>query len=143
MLAGTCALPYALGKELADIHAADCSSARYEPAVRARAARFELEVGRRLKSLGASFYTEDDVRAAGGRLTPDFLIRGALRINGRVVRWLDAKSYPLFDCPLTNKNIARQVAKYTAAFGPGALVFSKGVACGKGFPLDPLILSLP
>ena len=56
------------------------------------------------------------------------------------VRWIDAKNYVYYGSALTARSLARQAARYTAAFGPGAMVFSGGRACGSTFPGAPLLL---
>ena len=46
--------------------------------------------------------------------------------------WLDAKNFPLYGSRLVASSLARQAEKYTARFGPGAMVFSGGLMCGAG-----------
>lgn len=133
-------LPAALREELPRIQAADLGSAAQGARTKARSEAFEASVGDYLRARGVGFATEEDLRArraaaegtgaAGAALTPDFLLDSPTTIAGRPVAWLDAKNYPAVDSPLTAKSIARQVARYTAAFGPGALVFNGGVMCG-------------
>lgn len=128
-------LPAALRAELPRILEADFGSAEQGARTKARSEAFEAGVGAFLRAKGVGFATEDDLRARraageGPSLTPDFLLSAPITIAGRPVHWIDAKNYPAVDSPLTAKSIASQVARYTAAFGPGALVFNGGVMCG-------------
>lgn len=117
----------------------DEGSALHQHAVRAQAAGFEEVVGAALARLGAPHETEAEARAAGRRSTPDFLLSEPTEICGRRVVWLDAKNYLYYGNRLTLPGLKKQVRKYTAEFGPGALVFAGGVACGSP-PLGALVL---
>lgn len=134
-------LPPALAREAPAIHAADEGSRQNAERVRAEAQAYEDAVGAHLRARGLDFETEEDLRARGVPLTPDFLFRAPVLIDGRPVRWLDAKNYGAFDSPLTLKGLKKQAAKYTARFGPGAMVFGGGVMCGsKTARLGALVL---
>ena len=129
-------LPPRLAAEAPAIAAADIGSRQNAEAVRAEAQAYEDAVGAHLRALGLDFDTEADIRArptAAGDppLTPDFLIRGPpAMINGRRVHWLDAKNYPALDSPLVMRSLRKQVKKYTARLGEGALIFNGGTTCG-------------
>jgi hypothetical protein len=129
-------LPTEFRTEARGIFEADLGSRLNTELIFAEAQAFEGAVGRRLKTLGLSFMTESDLRnkhtqTGAPLLTPDFLLDPArvVRINGVLVRWLDAKNYPALDSPLVVASLEKQAAKYTAAFGPGAFVFNGGVLC--------------
>jgi hypothetical protein len=138
LVADPSSLPEKLRAELPAILEADRSSRVHGPRIRARSQAFEDAVGAHLQSLGVAYRTEEALRRehaeagpeAPPLLTPDFLLEAPAVIEGREVHWLDAKNYPAVDDPVTARSTARQVDKYTAAFGPGALVFSGGVMCG-------------
>lgn len=136
MVASPAKLPPRMAAEAAAIFEADLGSRPNADRIRAAAQEYEDAVGRHLRRLGLDFKTEAALRAEGETaLTPDFLlVRPAVfRVPGRPgapVHWLDAKNYPAFDSRLTSASLERQAAKYTAAFGPGAMVFNGGVMCG-------------
>ena len=118
---------------------ADAGSALHQRKTRERADGYETVVGEDLARLGAPHQTEEDLRAAGAPITPDFLLSGPIEICGRRVSWLDAKNYLYYGNRLTLPGLKKQAQKYTAAFGPGAMVFAGGVAC-KAPPLGALLL---
>jgi hypothetical protein len=60
-------------------------------------------------------------------LTPDFLIFDDLEINGKKVRWIDAKSYyGAITAGFHVKKTCKQMKRYIQHWGPGAIVFLKG-----------------
>uniref|UniRef100_A0A7S4K148 CDAN1-interacting nuclease 1 n=1 Tax=Odontella aurita TaxID=265563 RepID=A0A7S4K148_9STRA len=77
-----------------------------------------------------NYLAEDDMRAVGSRITPDCLLLDDCVINGREVRWIDAKNY--YGSGLRESNgmmnkMKKQIAKYEAEFGgSGAIVFKHG-----------------
>jgi hypothetical protein len=139
-------LPPRLAREAPAIYAADEGSRPNADRVRAEAQAYEDAVGARLRARGLAFETEDDLRARAAPagqplLTPDFLFREPVAIDGRRVAWLDAKNYGVFDSPLVMASLRKQAAKYAARFGPGAFVFSGGVMCdSKTARLGALVL---
>ena len=138
--------------DFAAVYEADLSSRVHQMRVQAAAAAFEDAVAARLTELGAGAYQrEDEIRAAAiaagttAPLTPDFLFKEPILLNGQLIYWLDAKNYYWYGSPLTARSVARQAEKYTHAFGPGAFVFRYGadpaapVGAGAG-AIPPLIL---
>jgi len=114
----------------------------------ADACAFERNLEALLRARGVAFRTQgdlvsaqhanhgarddDDVDNGGGaalsKLTPDILVDGALRVNGREVRWMDAKnSFGGTSRTLARKTLA-QARKYVDEFGPGAVVYALGLA---------------
>lgn len=121
--------------------AADLGSRGHNERVRKASLAFEAAVARQLRAGGHAFLTEAEARAAAaaaGRpppaLTPDFLLSPPARApGGEAVHWVDAKNFPHYAAggPGSQK-ITEQAAKYCAAFGPGAFVFSGGLLCAGG-----------
>jgi len=137
MVADPTQLPPDLAAEAEAIFAADLGSRVNADVIREESQAFENTLGKHLRSIGIKFKTEDEIRdeyatgvRTGPMLTPDYLITKPVRINGRPVRWIDAKNYPLFNSQLVAKGLVKQATKYTRAFGPGAMVFSGGLMCG-------------
>jgi hypothetical protein len=79
-----------------------------------------------------NYITEDSMREAGARTTPDCLLLDDCIINGHRVRWIDSKSY--FASGLKEswhyvRQLKRQIAKYEREFGEsGAVIFKHGVS---------------
>jgi hypothetical protein len=136
-------LPAALRAELPQIQATDLGSRAQGLRTKSRSMAFEADVGAYLRAQGVGFATEEDLRREHDEhpdrplLTPDFLLSAPVDCAGRRIHWLDAKNYPAVDAPLVATSTARQVARYTAAFGPGALVFNGGVMCGTALEAAP------
>jgi hypothetical protein len=141
-------LPPKLAAEARAIFKADIGSRLNANRIRAEAQAYEDAVGAHLRVRGLVFETEKDLRkkASPGLplLTPDFLFREPVEINGQRVRWLDAKNYVMYGSKLVAANLAKQAAKYTARLGPGAMVFSGGLMCEARVPKSegtpPLLL---
>ncbi|MFA6165805.1 MAG: TPD domain-containing protein [Gemmatimonadaceae bacterium] len=135
MLAAPETLPKEFAAEAPAIFEADLGSRLNNDRVRARSDTFERVIEDKLRGTGAKFKTEGDLRAEGSALTPDFLFGDEpVRINGRVVHWLDAKDYSMYGGRLVAASLRKQAEKYTKAFGPGAMVFRGGVACSCAVP---------
>lgn len=143
MVANPETLPPRLAAEAAAVFESDLGSRLNADRIKAKSQAYEDAVGAYLKGRGLEFKTENDLRAeheAATRaqqepaplLTPDFLFTRPVAIGGRRVVWLDAKDYPLYGGKLVASSLARQAEKYTARFGPGAMVFSGGLMCGAG-----------
>ena len=135
-LADPTQMPARLAREAEAASEADLGSRLNSMRARDRSQAYEDALGRHLRGLGLQFQTEDDLRrahaASGGQgplLTPDYLLSEPAHINGRAVHWIDAKDYPMYGGRLMARGLAKQAAKYTDAFGPGAMVFSGGVMC--------------
>ena len=121
----------------AEVAAADLSSRASCETIRAEADSFERAIEKFLRDSGVAFKTENDLRddphASG--FTPDFLLDPPALVSTpdgepRPVHWIDAKNFPAFGSRLVEKKLAATADKYHRAFGPGAMVFSGGVACG-------------
>ena len=80
-----------------------------------------------LDQLGVSYLTEEQLRAAGMRITPDCLLLDDCTLNGQRVRWIDAKAF--YGCGLKQnyhfaKKLKKQIAKYEQEYGEsGAVIF--------------------
>ncbi len=137
-----------VAREAPAVFEADLGSRLNADRIRAKSAAYEDAVGAHLRARGLGFKTENDLRAehAARRdttplMTPDFLFTQPVTIDGRRVAWLDAKDFMAYDGKLVAKSLARQAAKYTARFGPGAFVFSGGLMCdSKTARLGALVL---
>jgi hypothetical protein len=133
MIADSAQMPPRLAREAPAVFEADLGSRLNAIRARARSQAYEDALGRHLRRLGLRFQTEDDLRRAhrtsGPLLTPDYLLDEPVLIDGSPVHWIDAKDYPMYGSRLVARSLASQAAKYTAAFGPGAMVFSGGVMC--------------
>lgn len=125
--------------EALDAALADAGSALHQRKTRARADGYEAVVGAELDRLGLPHWTEEDLRLDGEVLTPDFLLKEPAELRGRSVAWVDAKNYAYYGNRLTLPGLKKQARKYTAAFGPGAMVFAGGHACAAP-PLGALVL---
>jgi hypothetical protein len=91
----------------------------------------QLEVWLRKVAPGAPYRTEQQLKQAGSRFTPDFLFPGGVRINGSLVHWLDCKTYYGSSLLAQTKSVPvgklkDQAARYFESFGPGAFVFLNG-----------------
>ena len=106
------------------------------------ASAFENVLCEYFESRGVSLYREAELKAKQRRafgapvLTPDLLLRSAVTINGAPVAWVDAKntygsSYSIVDD-------RKQLRRYTAEWGPGAVVYAAGF-CG-GVDVDDILL---
>ncbi|KAA0164379.1 hypothetical protein FNF27_07795 [Cafeteria roenbergensis] len=80
--------------------------------------------------------SEDEHReacAASGmapQSTPDMLFRGTLTVLGRPVNWIECKHgwvVPGVTASGLERQLAGQLSRYTSAFGPGLVVWGKGV----------------
>jgi hypothetical protein len=137
MVAAPATLPGRLALEAPEVFEADLSSRLHADRAKVKSEEYEDAVETFLRVRGAQFKTEVDLRREGPplgqpgapHLTPDFLFTSPVNIGGTLIHWLDAKNYPMYGSRLTAKSIARQAVKYTAAFGPGAMVFSGGLMC--------------
>jgi len=136
MIADPAQMPARLAREAPAIFEADLGSRLNADRIRARSQAYEDALGAHLRRLGLRFQTEDDLRRAheasgrqGPLLTPDYLLSEPVRVCGKTVHWIDAKDYPMYGSRLVARSLASQAAKYTAAFGPGAMVFSGGLMC--------------
>lgn len=104
----------------------------YEPPIRReKADDWESQVYEFLNKLNIKYLSEKDFLQAGCPITPDCLILDDLYINGKLVRWIEVKSFYLSGSKDCNKLFAsklkKQVQKYEDGFGePGAVLFKHG-----------------
>jgi hypothetical protein len=77
-----------------------------------------------------NYITEDALREAGMRITPDCLLLDDCVINGQRVRWIDAKSFYASGLKQNwhfAKALKRQIMKYESEFGEnGAVIYKHG-----------------
>eukprot|EP00026_Physarum_polycephalum_P003719 Phypoly_transcript_03733.p1 GENE.Phypoly_transcript_03733~~Phypoly_transcript_03733.p1 ORF type:complete len:395 (+),score=78.77 Phypoly_transcript_03733:1111-2295(+) len=107
-----------------------------------KASEFEKKVEEKLLELGVQFVTEEDIRTKMGGIfaTPDFVIEGGVKIAGKTVYWIDAKSYFGSDMDNVRIPLINQSSKYNDIFGPGAVVFALGYTQSLAAALDNVIL---
>ena len=119
-----------LAGDFTQLAEADLSSRANSVRAQDQAMRFEERVSEILTAAvgRAAYQRENDRRgdSAESSLTPDFLFKTPVMINGHLIKWLDAKNYYWYGSPLTARSVHRQAEKYTRAFGPGAFVFRHG-----------------
>lgn len=58
--------------------------------------------------------------------TPDFLILNNLIINGKEIKWIDAKNFYGVNSQFMKQKIKHQTKKYLKKWGPGAIIFNLG-----------------
>jgi len=112
------------------------------------ATRFEVICHSYLQDRSIHVMTQDDLTQAGLASTPDFYFPRGVSINGQLVHWLDCKTFygssTLAGRCFVYKKVSRQISRYTAAFGRGAVLFLCGFSSDlrhqKGFE-DVLLLN--
>ena len=93
---------------------------------------FEVLLSTFFEAQGALLYREEELMSkqqpayGGPVLTPDILFRNKVVINGQPVAWVDAKDFYGSALAIAGGKHAAQIEKYTAEWGPGALVFHSG-----------------
>lgn len=95
--------------------------------MRKRSEEAELKLYNVMQKLNIDFVTEEELKREGSQFTPDVIFRKETYINDQRVYWIDIKDYMLYDSELNMESLRKQVAKYTMAFGQGALIFTGGV----------------
>ena len=86
-------------------------------------------------SLGVRFRRQEELLAeqkvSEGRaiITPDLLMLDDVRINGVPCAWIDAKHFFGADLKFPRKKTQKQVDRYVAEYGQGAIVYRHGF-CG-------------
>lgn len=71
--------------------------------------------------------TEEQIKKYGKPVnTPDFLLLDDVVINGKPVKWIDAKNFYGSTYPVMKKKIDKQVQKYISKWGCGAIIFNRG-----------------
>lgn len=92
---------------------------------------FERKLEKYLKSKNIKFKTQEQlvkeqIEKYGQPInTPDFLILSELKINGKEIKWIDAKNFYGANTFLIRKS-KKQFKKYIDKWGYGAVVFSYG-----------------
>jgi hypothetical protein len=87
------------------------------------------------ESLGVRFRRQEELLAeqkvSEGRaiITPDLLMLDDVRINGVPCAWIDAKHFFGADLKFPRKKTQKQVDRYVAEYGQGAIVYRHGF-CG-------------
>jgi len=87
-------------------------------------------------SIGVRYRTQDDLMAeqkkSEGRavITPDLLMIDDVRINGVPCAWIDAKHFFGADLKFPRKKTQKQVDRYVAEYGHGAIVYRHGFCDG-------------
>jgi hypothetical protein len=87
-------------------------------------------------SIGVRYRTQDDLmieqKKAEGRavITPDLLMIDDVRINGVPCAWIDAKHFFGADLKFPRKKTQKQVDRYVAEYGHGAIVYRHGFCDG-------------
>jgi hypothetical protein len=97
-----------------------------------KANEFEHQIENKLKQYKIIYKTQEDltkeqIKEVGHAYnTPDFLILSDLKINGKIIKWIDAKNFYGSNIKFDIKKINKQVKKYIDAYGPGCVIFSLG-----------------
>tara|TARA_Y100001960_G_scaffold204437_1_gene213558 strand:- start:3676 stop:4764 length:1089 start_codon:yes stop_codon:yes gene_type:complete len=87
-------------------------------------------------SLGIRFRKQEDLlneqKRSEGRaiITPDLLLLDDVRINGIPCAWIDAKHFFGADLKFPRKKTQKQVDRYVAEYGQGAIVYRHGFCEG-------------
>jgi hypothetical protein len=87
-------------------------------------------------SLGVRFRRQEDLlkeqKREEGRaiITPDLLLLDDVRINGVPCAWIDAKHFFGADLKFPKKKTQKQVDRYVAEYGQGAIVYRHGFCDG-------------
>lgn len=88
---------------------------------------YEKHVKNILDKNGVSYLTQDELQEKGYKLTPDFLIKGDFKIDGKQIKWIDAKNFFGAYSFFNRKRLKKQAKKYNNYFGKyGAFAFSMG-----------------
>ncbi len=88
------------------------------------------------ESLGVRFRRQEDLLKEQTRqegraiITPDLLLLDDVRINGVPCAWIDAKHFFGADLKFPKKKTQKQVDRYVAEYGQGALVYRHGFCDG-------------
>lgn len=96
------------------------------------AIEFEKQIELFLKKNNIKYETQNDLikkqlmENKNITITPDFLIKSPLIINGIEINWIDAKNYYGSNIRMVIKNIYKQTKKYIKAYGNGCIVFKLG-----------------
>lgn len=85
---------------------------------------YENKIQKFLNKYKIKYDTQDNLIEKKSLLTPDFLIKSKLQINGNRVYWIDAKNFYGAYTKSNLYNLKKQAKKYNDAFGSGAFIFS-------------------
>lgn len=97
---------------------------------------FELKIQNKLDLLGIRYKTQEQLtkeqikKSNIATNTPDFLILDDLFINGKKIKWIDAKNFYGLNTQYIKKRIKQQTKKYLDAWGSGSIIFNLGF-CSK------------
>lgn len=85
--------------------------------------KFEKRIQHWLDKHGILYKTQDELVSEASNLTPDFLLKNPIVIDGQKIFWIDAKNQ--FGTPsFYLSKLRKQADKYNKAFGTGAMIFS-------------------
>ena len=97
---------------------------------------FEDILCNHFSSLGVRFRRQEELLSeqtlSEGRaiITPDLLLLDDVRINGTPCAWIDAKHFFGADLKFPKKKTQKQVDRYVAEYGQGAIVYRHGFCDG-------------
>ena len=94
---------------------------------------FEKKVEKILIKNNVKYKTQEDlIKEQKGNIvcTPDFLILSDLKINGNIIKWIDAKNFYGANTHFIKSKILKQTQKYLNNYGKGCIIFKYGV-CDK------------
>ena len=97
-----------------------------------KSSNFELKIQKILDSLGIRYKTQEQLaneqikKSNIATNTPDFLILDDLFINGKKIKWIDAKNFYGLNNQYIRKRIKHQTKKYLDAWGSGSIIFNLG-----------------
>jgi len=112
--------------------AVDCVSMANQDDLQKAAAAFEDEIAVFLRSKNIAFVTQDELtkeqESEFGKavLTPDFLLLDNVEVNGKQIKWIDAKAYYGPNIPYQVSHMAKQMSRYIEHWGTGAVIFLRG-----------------
>ena len=105
-----------------------------------RADLFEVVLGNYLDTLGIKYRRQEELlneqKKEHGRPlnTPDFLIMDDLKINGKLIAWIDAKNFYGANVSFAKKKTKKQMNRYIDEWGAGAIVYRHGFCEGMKIP---------
>lgn len=93
---------------------------------------FEKKIEGILKKNKIKYKTQEDLVKEQIKLygkpinTPDFLIETDIKINDKVIKWIDAKNFYGSNIKFVKSKIEEQTKKYINEYGPGCIIFNLG-----------------
>lgn len=103
-----------------------------------RANEFEKEVAVFLDNKHIKYTTENEIRNSGEQLTPDFLLKQAIKINNFTAHWIEVKNYAYYGNTILEPGIQAQANKYYNKYGSGVFIFRYGVLNSNNGPNNGL-----